>query len=268
MPARPETDLLVGIPEIERYLLANGVAADLDDPVADGLEDTIFNFLEKKKVRGSEHWDLNRSLLATQQLMFREVGANPGAIDGLVGPDTLHALEQWQNLIRDVELPKKVAKLTPRTTWPREKDVEKFYGTPGTGHTLLELPYPMKIAWDTQQVLTKITIHSKCAESAGRVLAKVKAHYSSKEIDRLGLNLFGGCYNNRPKRGGTSKSMHAYACAIDFDPTRNQLRWGRDRARLALPSCDAWWSFWEEEGWISLGRQRNYDWMHVQAAAL
>ena len=25
---------------------------------------------------------------------------------------------------------------------------------------------------------------------------------------------------------------------------------------------------WEEEGWISLGRARDFDWMHVQAARL
>lgn len=28
------------------------------------------------------------------------------------------------------------------------------------------------------------------------------------------------------------------------------------------------WKCWEEEGWVSLGRQRNYDRMHVQAAKL
>jgi hypothetical protein len=126
----------------------------------------------------------------------------------------------------------------------------------------------MKIAWDTLQVVRSFTIHEKCAQSAHRVLTKVKEHYGAKEIERLGFNLFGGCYNPRPKRGGTSLSMHAYACAIDFDPVRNQLRWGRDKARLALPSCSKWWEFWEEEGWISLGRERNYDWMHVQAASL
>ena len=39
----------------------------------------------------------------------------------------------------------------------------------------------------------------------------------------------------------------------------------RDEARFAEPQYDAWWALWEEAGWISLGRTRNYDWMHVQA---
>ncbi|MCF8078467.1 MAG: hypothetical protein K9K88_04215 [Desulfobacterales bacterium] len=46
------------------------------------------------------------------------------------------------------------------------------------------------------------------------------------------------------------------------------LKWGRDRAHFARTEYDAWWRLWEEEGWVSLGRQRNFDWMHVQAAQL
>lgn len=50
------------------------------------------------------------------------------------------------------------------------------------------------------------------------------------------------------------------------DPERNRLKWGRDRASLARPEYDPWWRCWEEEDWVSLGRARNFDWMHVQAA--
>jgi len=58
------------------------------------------------------------------------------------------------------------------------------------------------------------------------------------------------------------------AVALDWDPAHNQLNWGRGRASLAASSYDFWWQAWEEEGWVSLGRSRNYDWMHVQAARL
>lgn len=34
------------------------------------------------------------------------------------------------------------------------------------------------------------------------------------------------------------------------------------------PDYINWRECWEKEGWVSLGRQRNYDWMHVQAAKL
>ncbi len=264
--------MLVGEPELMRYLAERSgltppdLRLGFDDAYVEAAVEAL---LDKRKVKYDDSWDSGRLLVAAQQLMFKDAGADPGKIDGLLGPDTLHAHEQWQNLIRDRVVPKAVIKLEGKpTAWPREKDAEKFYGRPGTGHTMMDLPYPMKVAWNPTQTINKMNIHSKCAESAYRVLARVKELYGSKEIDRLGLNLFGGCFNDRPKRGGTTKSMHAYACALDFDPTRNQLRWGRDRARLALPSCEAWWGAWEEEGWVSLGRQRNYDWMHVQAAAL
>jgi hypothetical protein len=62
--------------------------------------------------------------------------------------------------------------------------------------------------------------------------------------------------------------MHSWGIAIDFDPMRNQLKWGRDKARLAKPDAKKFWQAWERQGWVSLGRRKNYDWMHVQAAEL
>ena len=153
-------------------------------------------------------------------------------------------------------------------TWPRQAECARFYGKPGTGHTMLTLPYPMRIAWDKRQTVKRITIHSKCAESAGKVLQQALDHYGMEKIRDLGLDLFGGCFNNRPMRGGSTLSMHAYACAIDFDPERNQLKWDKRTARLAKADCVKWWELWEAEGWVSLGRSRNFDWMHVQAARL
>ena len=154
------------------------------------------------------------------------------------------------------------------TDWPRQSACRAFYGAPGTGHTMLVLPYPMRIAWDRHIVIRQFTIHKKCADSARKVLQQALDHYGIDKIRELGLDLFGGCFNNRPMRGGSQLSMHAYACAIDFDPERNQLKWGKDKARLAKPDCVKWWELWEAEGWTSLGRARNFDFQHVQAARL
>ena len=62
--------------------------------------------------------------------------------------------------------------------------------------------------------------------------------------------------------------MHSRGIALDYDPTRYKLRWGRDRAHLAGADYEDWWQCWEAEGWVSLGRTRNFDWMRVQAAKL
>ncbi|TXT41117.1 MAG: hypothetical protein FD135_576 [Comamonadaceae bacterium] len=67
-------------------------------------------------------------------------------------------------------------------------------------------------------------------------------------------------------RGGSTTSTHGWGIAFDFDPDHNPLKWDQNRARLAQPEYAAWWQCWEAEGWVSLERSRNCDWMHVQAA--
>jgi hypothetical protein len=145
--------------------------------------------------------------------------------------------------------------------WPRQSECRAFYGAPGTGHTTIALPYPVRLAWQPKTTLSRFTIHRKCAASALKVLNQVKDAYGVEKIRELGLDLWDGCYVNRPMRGGKQPSMHAYACAIDWDGDHNQLKWDHRRARLAKPVYDAWWQAWEAEGWVSLGRTRDFDWM-------
>lgn len=212
-------------------------------------------------------WGSDRQKLALMQLVMKKAGIDPGAIDGLMGPSTRYAFERWQDHLRDVTPAETEVAHLPKT-WPRQKDMEAFYGKPGTNHTRLTLPYPMRLAWDVSQSVTSIVINSRCASSAGRALSAALKHYGRDRIYELGLDLFGGCYANRPMRGGTQLSTHAYAAAIDIDPERNQLRWGRDRAQMAKPEYAAFLNCFAAEGWISLGRERNFDWMHLQAARL
>src|SRR5690606_26177551 len=131
-----------------------------------------------------------------------------------------------------------------------------------TNLTSLELPYPMKLSFPPFTEVKKITCHKLVKDSLHRVLSRVKATYGTGEISRLRLDVFGGCFNDRPIRGGTRPSTHAWGIALDFDPDNNQLRWGRDRASFARPEYVRWWEIWEAEGWVSLGRARNFDWMH------
>lgn len=153
--------------------------------------------------------------------------------------------------------------------WPRQKDLAKFYGKIGSGHKILRVPaeYPMKLYNGPKQV-TRINIHEKCHDSALAVLHRVLEHYGPEKLHGSGMDSYFGCYAPRRMRGGSSWSTHAWACAIDFDASNNPLRWKMDRARFAQAFYDYWWSCWEDEGWLSLGRSRNFDWMHVQAARL
>ncbi len=131
----------------------------------------------------------------------------------------------------------------------------------------LALPYPMRLAWDTSTVVHSTLCYEKVHEAAARVLTRVLDHYGDN-IMLLGLDLFGGSLNVRKMRGGSAWSMNSWGIIFDFDPARNQLRWGKDKAAFYRPEYAKWFDLSEEEGAISLGRLRNYDWIHVQFARL
>lgn len=155
-----------------------------------------------------------------------------------------------------------------RTVWPKQSQVTAFYGQVGTNQTSITPPWTMRLAWDKRRTIQRMTLHKKVAASALRAMIHAYAHYGDTGIKHLGLDLFGGSLNVRRMRGGSAYSMHSWGIAIDWDPERNQLRWKKPQARLSHDDCVPWWEAWEAEGWTSLGRARNFDWMHVQAASL
>jgi hypothetical protein len=126
----------------------------------------------------------------------------------------------------------------------------------------------MVLAWDLESKVSKITCHEKVHDSLKRIFTNVLDHYGIDTITELRLDRFGGCLNVRKMRGGSSWSIHSWGAAIDIDPDRNQLKWGKDRAFLARPEYEPFWKIVEAEGGISLGRLRNYDYMHFQFATL
>lgn len=188
--------------------------------------------------------------------------------DGIVGPATIAELGKPFEDLPPAPPPMKTGTSAVKNKWPRQASCPSFYGAVGKSQKTLILPFPMRIAWDKGKVVTKFSVHSKVHDSAARVFARIASEYSEAQRRETGIDLFGGCLNVRVMRGGSAYSMHSWGIAIDFDPERNQLKWGRDQARLAKPDCERFWKAWEDEGWLSLGRARNFDWMHVQAALL
>lgn len=262
-------------------------------------------------------WSKKRLIIGYQQKLMLEAGIQV-KVDGLMGPATIHAFEQYQDLLRRPEgeqaklaasswssglwdwfvrlfwrkekapepkpRPAPVPVIPPKeetkpeakpvigalthNVWPRQKDVPGYFGNVGTDQVQIPAPWPMVLAWDTSTPVKTITLHRKVAPSAQRAFAAILAHYGHDGVKALGLHLYGGSLNVRKMRGGDSWSMHSWGIAIDFDPDHNQLRWDNTKARLAKPDAEAFWRIWEAEGWVSLGRERNFDWMHVQAARL
>ena len=215
-----------------------------------------------------------RKITTVIQTGAKEKGLDVGPIDGLWGPQTAAAFDELVYLFEHGELqppwrPDDIVVGNPNQ-WPVQNtpEFQEFYGERGSQLELIELPYEFKLCWDLRTKTKRTSCHAKVADSLGRVLQKVKEIYGEEEISRLRLDRYGGCYNDRVMRNGTLWSMHAWGIALDFDPERNRLNWGRDKAAFAHPDYTDWWKCWEEEGWISLGRKRNFDWMHVQAARL
>ncbi|MGM0982297.1 MAG: M15 family peptidase [Pseudomonadota bacterium] len=223
---------------------------------------------------GSDAWSDRRRAVACLQLACREKRIEVGTIDGLWGPQTDYAHEVLDTLLETGKRPPLWRDQQPLDEnpngWCREAELEQTLGSPSRKPPLVVVPCPwsLALAWDPSTRPSGIGCHERVAESLARVLERVHDHYGDERLRELGLHLYGGCYNKRRKRGGSSWSTHAWGVAIDWDPARNRLKWGRDRARLARPEYEDWWRFWEEEGWVSLGRHRNFDWMHVQAARI
>ena len=154
-------------------------------------------------------------------------------------------------------------------TWPTEAECPKFFGPKGENQTSIQLPYAMRLAWDKSVSLQKITCHEKVAVPMGRIFAKLLSEYGYDRLHELGIDLFGGCLNVRLKRGSNSSwSIHSWGVAVDLDPDRNQLRETSRTARFARPEYLAMWRIIEAEGAVSLGRAKDYDYMHWQFARL
>ncbi len=194
-------------------------------------------------------------VIAAAQVVLELAGFDPGACDGFYGPGTDAAFLAW----RGDTLP------------ARQGDMAAKFGPAGSARCtrgVIRVPWRMVLAWDTAQVITEIRCHEMVAANAQQAFDQIAATYGPVARHDLGLHLYGGCYNFRKMRGGSELSTHAYGLAIDFDPARNRLTWGADRARLAQRDAVPFWHAWGAAGWTSLGRARNFDWMHVQAVGL
>lgn len=154
--------------------------------------------------------------------------------------------------------------------WPSSnpESLANFYGEPGMNQIKIKLAYPMRLAWDLNTVINTFGCHRVVASSMEHIFAETLAQYGIDKIKELRLDRFGGCLNVREIRGGNFLSTHAWGIAVDLDPANNQLRWGRGKATLSRPEYEPFWEIVESTGAVSLGRKKNYDWMHFQFATV
>lgn len=219
-------------------------------------------------------WPIKRKAIAYLQLICQQNNIDSGAIDGFYGPQTEFAADRLRVLQTTGAIPRSFADIIPLRVNPNSFPLEghdtlsAYYGEPCKAQMVkVPCPWTLRLDWNLSQTTNSISIHHKLSDSLARVLEKIYQAYGDAGIKKHGLDRYGGSYNCRNKRGSsTSWSTHAWGIAIDWFPSKNKLKWDSDKASLAHPDLDTWWECWEKEGWLSLGRNEDRDWMHVQAA--
>ena len=144
----------------------------------------------------------------------------------------------------------------------------KKYGVPSeTGSSYLvtiNLPYPMRLAWDKKVKVNRMVCHRLVANKFLSVFNELLSTYGYDKIVELGIDLFAGCFAFRKMRGGTDWSRHSWGVAIDLDSERNKLKETARTARFARPEYKPMIDIFYKHGFVSLGREKNYDWMHFE----
>jgi hypothetical protein len=197
----------------------------------------------------------------------------PLAEDGIYGDNTAFAARAWLaagGQPRNTPAPVTGQPVASAAYWPKQADVARFFGAAGSPDCTAgrcQLPFAFPLAWDADQRLTSFSCHKLVAEPLTRIFANAAKQFGEATFRLMRLDQFGGCYNYRQMRGGSSLSMHSWGIAVDLDPVNNGLT---TRAPQALFSGDDYEPFWrivEAEGFYSLGRRENRDWMHFEATS-
>ena len=141
------------------------------------------------------------------------------------------------------------------------------YGQPGDvdNFTIIDLPYPMRIAWDLTKTVKRMQCHKLAAEPFKAVFSDLLAHYGLPKLQELGIDLFGGCVNIRLMRGSKTKwSRHSWGIAIDLDPARNGLKTKWASSQFAKPEYQFMVDTFYKHGFFSYSKERNFDSMHFE----
>lgn len=181
--------------------------------------------------------------------MQMKIGTQP---DGFWGPKSIAACQKHlRSLMPDIN------------PWPSTDaaSLRKFYGDPCDESQLTTITFPYPVFYDGKIVRTA-RVHRKCAMSLLRVMTAIGNKYHSYEGIMEEIEDYGGCFNFRLKRGGSSYSLHAYGAAIDLDADDNTFRdnWPM-KADMPLEIMEEF----AREGWVSAGAFWGYDAMHFQA---
>ncbi len=198
---------------------------------------------------------MNKSEIMAMQQRINDRSDENLVVDGVWGPRSREASRRY------------LLSLMPHPNqWPKANQaaLRAFYGEAGDESNLVVItfPYPMYYAG---KLVRTTRVHKKCAASLLRILTAIGKSYGKQSGIMEEAQDFGGVFNNRNKRGGTSKSMHAYGAAIDLDADDNTFRdkWP-EQSDMPLEICEEF----AKEGWLSAAVFWQKDSMHFEATRI
>lgn len=146
-----------------------------------------------------------------------------------------------------------------------------IYGQPSENPRFLKtikLPYPMRLSWDKNVIVTKMRCHEKVADDFLNIFQEILNDYGLDRIKKYGLDIFGGCFNFRKMRNGRDWSRHSWGIAIDLDPENNGLNTNFRDARFSSQKYDKLHEIFEKHGFLNLGKEKGFDAMHWEKGIL
>lgn len=114
--------------------------------------------------------------------------------------------------------------------------------------------------------LKSLTVHHNAAESLARCLGGIGKEFTAEELLKYELDLCGGVFVFRLKRGGSSLSIHSWGSAIDLSHLINYFGRKYDETKGMMPERAV--KVFADEGWTWGGLWSTGDAMHFQAANL
>ena len=182
--------------------------------------------------------------------MQKKIGVTP---DGFWGPQSNEACKKYLRSLMPAKNP-----------WPKsdQASLRAFYGTPGDESNLVSVAFPFPTFYEGKTVKT-FRCHKKVAESLKRILTNIGNKYGKRRDIMEEAEDYGGVYNFRLKRGGSTYSLHAWGAAIDLDADDNTFKdhWPM-QSDMPLEIMEEF----AKEGWLSAGAFWNYDSMHFQSS--
>lgn len=174
-------------------------------------------------------------------------------VDGILGKETVSKIAGYLGLL-----------------WPSQAEVRagrSIFGKAGDESNLVNVKPAYQLYFEGKKVST-VRVHKLIAKHVEAAFREIVDAYTVEEIHKLGFDDYSGSFNHRVTASGKSLSMHSWGIALDFAASKNAYSQTRKTASLARPECEQFWKIWESHGAFSLGRERDYDWMHLQFASL